>query len=120
MKRKIKIGVPQLVNAEFTIDVNGTICRNRIDSKGKIGYYIEDYKKVDYAGLTDAKPVFDAVESLLQEFVHMPCKLSEPIFIPHFGLLSKGVYNFSRILHAQRTGIYQSGNNGENKQRPKQ
>jgi hypothetical protein len=67
MKRKIKIGVPQLVNAEFTIDVNGTICRNRIDSKGKIGYYIEDYKKVDYAGLTDAKPVFDAVESLLQD-----------------------------------------------------
>jgi hypothetical protein len=63
MKRKIKIGVPQLVKAEFTINVNGTICRNTIDKYGNVGYYIDDYKAVDYAGLTDAKPVFDATIS---------------------------------------------------------
>jgi hypothetical protein len=66
MKQIFKIGVPQLEKAEFTINVNGTICRNTMNSKGETGYYIEDYKKVNYAGLTDAKPVFDAVESLLQ------------------------------------------------------
>lgn len=67
MKRKIKIGVPQLVKAEFTINVNGTICRNTIDKYGNVGYYIDDYKAVDYAGLRDCKPVMDAVESLIQD-----------------------------------------------------
>jgi hypothetical protein len=67
MKQIFKIGVPQLVKAEFTINVNGTICRNTIDKYGNVGYYIDDYKAVDYAGLTDAKPVFDAVETLIKE-----------------------------------------------------
>jgi hypothetical protein len=66
-QKEIKIGVPRLEKAKFTIDVNGTECRVVIDGTGAVEYFVEDFKKVNYYDFVNCKPTLDAVEKIVRQ-----------------------------------------------------
>jgi hypothetical protein len=68
MKQKVfKIGVPELQEAKFVIDVNGTKCTTWIDGKGNVQYNSPDFIKVNYYGdLRICRKTIISIEMLLR------------------------------------------------------